>query len=227
MMPLGVLGWAFVGLVVAVIEKRLNAGRDPAGGRVTVLCIAGAVAGGFLGQALHPYAFGLPLGFVFAAAGAKVLLSLSRSRGLPTCVGADTTQRRSAASSVGIGLLEVVGWGGLGSVALGIAGYLGLLLGLTLWHPQQYSQFPVAFLLIPFGWFVGLVLTPVVRLARPRWTTAHMLFVVLVLSISYAALMVAGVRPTHRKPTYGSRCCQTTARGQSRVPPRRALPQRR
>ena len=157
---------------------------------MTALCVAGAVAGGFLGQALRPYAFGLPLGFVFAAAGAKVLLSLDRSRDLTTRVSADTTRRPSTASPVWVRLLEAVGWGGLGSVAVGIAGLLGLILGFTLWQPQQYSQFPVAFLLLPLGGLVGFVLAAGVRLAQPRWTAGQMLFVVLVLSISYAALMV-------------------------------------
>ena len=69
-------GWIVVGLLVAGYERTRSA--DPA--FETQLCVVGAIAGGFAGQITRWYVFGEPLGFVFAAAGAELLLRSYRRR---------------------------------------------------------------------------------------------------------------------------------------------------
>jgi hypothetical protein len=49
----------------------MNRGRDADQTMVTVLCLVGAVAGGFVGQVTRLYVFGEPLGFIFSAGGAR------------------------------------------------------------------------------------------------------------------------------------------------------------
>ena len=52
----GILGWIVYGLIVGVVAKLLMPGRDPGGFIITALLgIAGAVVGGFIGQALGLY----------------------------------------------------------------------------------------------------------------------------------------------------------------------------
>src|SRR6185369_12650464 len=70
-------GWAVVGLLVAGLERN-RGDADPA--FVTQLCVVGAIAGGVAGQITRWYVFGEPLGFVFAAAGAELLLRSYRRR---------------------------------------------------------------------------------------------------------------------------------------------------
>ena len=77
---MGVIGWILFGLVVGVIGKLLTPGRDPGGFILTALLgIAGALLGGFLGQALGLYRQGEPAGFVMAVLGSIVLLLLYRT----------------------------------------------------------------------------------------------------------------------------------------------------
>jgi uncharacterized membrane protein YeaQ/YmgE (transglycosylase-associated protein family) len=76
---MAILGWILFGLVVGVVGKFLTPGRDPGGFILTiVLGIAGALLGGFLGQALGLYREGEPVGFVMAVVGSIVLLVLYR-----------------------------------------------------------------------------------------------------------------------------------------------------
>ena len=77
---MGVIGWILFGLVVGVVGKMLTPGRDPGGFIVTALLgVAGALLGGFLGQALGLYRQGEPAGFVMAVLGSIVLLLLYRT----------------------------------------------------------------------------------------------------------------------------------------------------
>ena len=74
-----VLGWIFFGLVVGIIAKLLMPGRDPGGFIVTTLLgVAGAVAGGFLGRALGLYGPNQAAGFFMSVLGAVLLLFLYR-----------------------------------------------------------------------------------------------------------------------------------------------------
>ena len=70
-------GWIVVGLGVAGYE-RTRAGADSA--FETQLCVVGAIVGGLAGQITRWYVFGEPLGFVFAVAGAELLLRSYRRR---------------------------------------------------------------------------------------------------------------------------------------------------
>jgi uncharacterized membrane protein YeaQ/YmgE (transglycosylase-associated protein family) len=75
----GILGWIIFGLIVGALAKLLMPGRDPGGFIVTTLLgIAGAVFGGFIGRALGLYGANDPAGFVMALIGAIALLAIYR-----------------------------------------------------------------------------------------------------------------------------------------------------
>ena len=76
---MGILGWILFGLVVGALAKLVMPGRDPGGIIVTILLgIAGALLGGFLGQALGLYGEGEGAGFIMSFLGAVGLLALYR-----------------------------------------------------------------------------------------------------------------------------------------------------
>lgn len=78
---MGILAWILFGLIAGVIAKFLMPGPDPGGWIITILLgIAGALVGGFIGQALG---FGGVSGFnlgsmVIAILGAILLLAIYR-----------------------------------------------------------------------------------------------------------------------------------------------------
>jgi uncharacterized membrane protein YeaQ/YmgE (transglycosylase-associated protein family) len=75
----GVIGWIVFGLIVGALAKLLMPGKDPGGFIVTTLLgIAGAVLGGFVGRAIGLYGPEDPAGFVMALVGAILLLALYR-----------------------------------------------------------------------------------------------------------------------------------------------------
>ena len=84
----GIVGWIVFGLIVGVIAKLLMPGRDPGGMIVTILLgIAGALLGGFIGQAIGLYGPEDPAGFFMSLLGAVALLFLYRMmRGRRTTV---------------------------------------------------------------------------------------------------------------------------------------------
>jgi len=76
---MGILGWILFGLIVGALAKLVMPGRDPGGIIVTILLgIAGAVLGGFLGQAMGLYGPGEAAGFLMSFVGAVILLALYR-----------------------------------------------------------------------------------------------------------------------------------------------------
>jgi uncharacterized membrane protein YeaQ/YmgE (transglycosylase-associated protein family) len=76
---MGILTWILFGLVVGVIAKLLMPGRDPGGFIVTILLgIAGALVGGFLGQAMGLYGENQSAGWIMSILGAIILLALYR-----------------------------------------------------------------------------------------------------------------------------------------------------
>jgi uncharacterized membrane protein YeaQ/YmgE (transglycosylase-associated protein family) len=76
---MGILGWILFGLIVGAVAKLLMPGRDPGGIIVTMLLgVAGALLGGFLGQAMGLYREGEAAGFLMSLVGAVVLLALYR-----------------------------------------------------------------------------------------------------------------------------------------------------
>jgi uncharacterized membrane protein YeaQ/YmgE (transglycosylase-associated protein family) len=75
----GILGWIVFGLIVGAVAKLLMPGKDPGGIIVTsLLGIAGAVIGGYIGRAVGLYGPGDAAGFVMALIGAIVLLVIYR-----------------------------------------------------------------------------------------------------------------------------------------------------
>ena len=74
-----VLGWVLFGLVVGIVAKLLTPGRDPGGFILTTLLgIAGAVLGGFVGRAFGFYGPNQAAGFLMSVIGAIVLLLIYR-----------------------------------------------------------------------------------------------------------------------------------------------------
>ena len=70
-----ILWTVIIGLVVGLVARFLMPGRDPAGLIVTsLLGIAGAIVGGYLGQILGFYAQGQPAGFIMSVVGALLVL---------------------------------------------------------------------------------------------------------------------------------------------------------
>ena len=76
---MGILSWILFGLVVGIIAKLLMPGRDPGGFIVTILLgIAGALLGGWAGQAMGFYRQGQEVGWLMSILGAIVLLAIYR-----------------------------------------------------------------------------------------------------------------------------------------------------
>jgi uncharacterized membrane protein YeaQ/YmgE (transglycosylase-associated protein family) len=76
---MSILIWIVFGLVVGIIAKLLMPGRDPGGFIVTTLLgIAGALLGGFIGRAMGFYAENQSAGWLMSIAGAIVLLAIYR-----------------------------------------------------------------------------------------------------------------------------------------------------
>lgn len=76
---LGVIGWIIFGLIVGALAKLVMPGRDPGGIIVTMLLgVAGALVGGWAGQALGWYRQGQGAGFFMSLLGAILLLWIYR-----------------------------------------------------------------------------------------------------------------------------------------------------
>lgn len=76
---MGIIAWIIFGLIVGIIAKFLMPGRDPGGFVITTLLgIAGALLGGFLGRSLGWYGPQDGAGFIMAVLGAIVLLVVYR-----------------------------------------------------------------------------------------------------------------------------------------------------
>jgi uncharacterized membrane protein YeaQ/YmgE (transglycosylase-associated protein family) len=76
---LGVIGWIIFGLIVGALAKLVMPGRDPGGIIVTMLLgVAGALLGGWIGQALGWYRQGQGAGFLMSLIGAIILLWIYR-----------------------------------------------------------------------------------------------------------------------------------------------------
>jgi uncharacterized membrane protein YeaQ/YmgE (transglycosylase-associated protein family) len=76
----GILGWILFGLIAGIIAKLVMPGRDPGGIIVTILLgIAGALLGGFIGQAVGLYGPGESAGMIMSVLGAIALLAIYRA----------------------------------------------------------------------------------------------------------------------------------------------------
>ena len=79
-----VLGWILFGLVVGIVAKFLTPGRDPGGFILTTLLgVAGALLGGYIGRALGFYGPNQAAGFLMSVLGAIVLLLIYRTVSRP------------------------------------------------------------------------------------------------------------------------------------------------
>ena len=76
---MSIILWIVFGLVVGIIAKLLMPGRDPGGFIVTTLLgIAGALVGGFVGRAMGFYGPNQTAGWFMSILGAIILLALYR-----------------------------------------------------------------------------------------------------------------------------------------------------
>jgi uncharacterized membrane protein YeaQ/YmgE (transglycosylase-associated protein family) len=76
---MGILSWIVFGLVIGIIAKLLTPGKDPGGFIVTTLLgIAGALLGGFIGRAMGFYGPQQAAGWLMSIGGAILLLVLYR-----------------------------------------------------------------------------------------------------------------------------------------------------
>jgi uncharacterized membrane protein YeaQ/YmgE (transglycosylase-associated protein family) len=76
---MSIILWIVFGLVVGIIAKLLMPGRDPGGFIVTTLLgIAGALIGGFVGRAMGFYGPNQSAGWFMSILGAIILLALYR-----------------------------------------------------------------------------------------------------------------------------------------------------
>jgi uncharacterized membrane protein YeaQ/YmgE (transglycosylase-associated protein family) len=85
-MLLSILGWIVFGLIAGLIAKALMPGKDPGGAIITTLLgIAGAIVGGFIGRMLFGYGSansagdmsepGFIMSLVLAVVGSVILLA--------------------------------------------------------------------------------------------------------------------------------------------------------
>lgn len=76
---MSIIVWIVFGLVVGIIAKLLMPGRDPGGFIVTTLLgIAGALLGGFVGRAMGFYGPNQGAGWLMSILGAIILLAIYR-----------------------------------------------------------------------------------------------------------------------------------------------------
>ncbi len=76
---MGIIYTLIVGLFIGAVAKFLMPGKDPGGCIITTLLgIAGAAVGAYLGQVLGLYQVGEPAGFIGAVLGAMLLLFIYR-----------------------------------------------------------------------------------------------------------------------------------------------------
>ena len=75
---MSILLWILFGLVVGVVAKLLSPGREPGGFIVTTLLgVAGALVGGFLGRAIGLYpTYQSTGGFFMSILGAVIILAI-------------------------------------------------------------------------------------------------------------------------------------------------------
>ena len=200
-------GWVAVGIVVATVERSTRRQRDIDESMATILAVAGAIAGGSVGQVLGFYVFGQLLGFIFSAGGALLLLSMYLARnsdaGPP---GAAASNEAAAAPPESVPPENVsaasrsagaFGCGALSALAVAIGGFCGLMVGNAM-YPQRSQQFPPVLFFVPLGVITGFIAGGVVRLARPHWRKVE---IAAVLALVYAGLMFnyakANAGPVH------------------------------
>jgi len=201
-------GWVLVGIVVAAVDRSTRRQRDIDESMVTIFAVAGAIAGGAVGQVFRFYVFGEVLGFIFSAAGALLLLSVYRSRTHDaTPAGAATPDEAAVAAppasdplptvSVASRSNEAFACGALSAFAVAVGGFCGLMTGGAI-YTQRNQQFPPVLFFVPLGVIAGFIAGGAVRLVRPQWGKVE---IAALLAVLYAGLMVnyakANAGPVH------------------------------
>lgn len=199
----GMFGWVLVGIIVAGVEKAMGRERPD----TLLVSIAGAIAAGFIGQLFRWFVFGEPLGFLCAAIGAELLLSVYRSQGGTRRPAPDVDREMagaprasmpaSAPSPLILRFAEAIGWGAVCAFAAGAAGLFGQLFGSKL-YPQRYEQIPSFLFFLPLGFVLGFITAFVARLARPRWSISSMFGVVIVAAVVYGSMLFEYARDRAR-----------------------------
>jgi len=192
-------GWIVVGLLVAGYERTRSA--DSA--FETQLCVVGAIAGGFAGQITRWYVFGEPLGFVFAAAGAELMLRSYRRRtstSAPTAVPAPAPAPPPATPAVEAPAftpgewspllrgLEAFAWGVLSACIFAAAAFGGEMAAERVYRliePHAMS------LLIyePIGLVIGFALGVRSCLKEPRRTILQTLVFLVIAALIWGAVI--------------------------------------
>jgi len=191
-------GWCGIGLIVAAVEKSLHRHHDVDATMITSLCVAGALAGAVIGQTFRLFVFGQPAGFLFAAAGAKGLLELYRSRRPERTIKDASPRPDMGASSqppvppphipLGTRFGDAVGWGIACAIVVAIAGVVSHVAG-SFVYPQRYEQIPSDLVFIPLGLILGFIAAATTSLVRPQWRGRPMLLVIVVAAVVWAAVM--------------------------------------
>jgi hypothetical protein len=198
-------GWIVVGLAVAGYE-RTRAGADSA--FETQLCVVGAIAGGFAGQITRWYVFGEPLGFVFAAAGAELLLRSYRRRTaaaasapvpapepaspLPAPVVDAPSAYASGGGSPLLRGLEAFAWGVFSACVFAAAAVAGEMAAERVYLLNEPHAMSLLFY-VPIGLVIGFVIGVSSCLREPRRTIPQMLvFLAIVAFVWGAVIMTLG-----------------------------------
>jgi hypothetical protein len=193
---LGTIAWVVVGVIVSAVEKRSDEGAD-----ITAVSVIGAVAGASIAQQFRLFiGFGEIVGFVCAALGAKLALSVYRSQTIGlrprqhTHVPATADPAPAPVSapqpgvSIGLLIVQAFGWGVMCAMTTAIVGVIGHFVGSQL-YPQQYEQIPSDFFFFPLGLLLGFVAAGVGRIAGPSWGAPGMFALVALVTMAYGGLM--------------------------------------
>ena len=224
-----VLVYFVIGTSVAAFQRH---GKES--WEATAIATAGAVSGAYVGAKLGLYvAFGELPGLICSVAGAVVFVRIYRSQIVsmtmrtlgpaseseqlppPSEYGPAVSSR--AAESVGpsqsffSGIAEAFGWGTLCAFPTAAAGFVGHLLGSSL-YPQPYEQIPSDFLFAPLGMVVGFVAAGVARLARPGLKAPAMVLILGLVTIGYGGALFQYSR-IHALPAHVAASLEPTTVG--------------
>jgi len=192
-------GWIVVGLLVAGYER--TRGGDSS--FETQLCVVGAIAGGFAGQITRWYVFGEPLGFVFAAAGAELLLRSYRRRPSasspapvaapappPPAPAVEAPSFTAGGSSPLLRGLEAFAWGVFSACLFAAAAVAGETAAERMYRLNEPHVMSLL-LYVPVGLVIGFVLGVRSCLKEPRRTIPQTLVFLAIAAAVWGAVIMA------------------------------------
>lgn len=229
------LAYFVIGTVVATLDRR---GKES--WEVTATAMAGAFSGTYIAGSLGlNVAFGELPGLIGSVAGAIVFVRIYRSQivgmtmrdlalayeseQMPTPSPHGPAGLPGATESIGQSpalfslTAEAFGWGTLCAFPTAAAGFVGHLIGSSL-YPQPYEQIPSDFLFVPLGMVVGFVAAGVARLTRPDWKPSAMVTVVGLVTIVYGGAIFQYSR-IHALPAHVAASLEPTTVGAIRCSP--------